>query len=149
MTLFYRMKLSASRVPALQTFFGADFNSFRWFDTLLAPGQIAAGPCVRITSISEITSYLHNGRNGLTQPRVQIDVIGPDPATVSDAVEAIDTWLDHANFVTNGEFASPPTPSNGPASNFRLNARGGTFPATDRELPVTTLDYRIFNVNPS
>jgi hypothetical protein len=149
MSLFARMKISAFAEPTLQAFFGSDFSTFRWFDTQLPQGKIPSGTCARLLSVSQITTYLHNGRNKMTQDRVQIDVLDPDPEVTDSAAEAISTWLDKANFVDNGAFMSPVRTGGGPPANFRLNQRGGVFPLTDRAIPVTTLDYRIFNVEPS
>jgi hypothetical protein len=148
MSLFARMKISAFSEPTLQAFFGSDFSTFRWFDTQLPQGKIPSGTCVRLLSVSQITSYLHNGRNPLIQDRVQIDVLDPNPEVTGNAAAAISNWLDKANFVDNGAFMSPIFTSRAPA-NFRLNQRGGVYPLTDRAIPVTTLDYRIFNVEPS
>ncbi len=149
MSLFDRMKISAFTQPTLQAFLGSDFDTFRFFDTQLPQGKIPQGTCVRVTSVSQITSYFHNGRNALTFDRMQIDVLDRDRTIVSNAAAAIANWLDKANFVDNGPFLSPPRTSGGPPANFRLNQRGGVYPLTDRAIPVTTLDYRIFNVEPS
>ncbi len=149
MSLFARMKISAFSEPTLKAFFGTDFSTFRWFDTQLPQGKIPSGTCARLLSVSQITSYLHSGRNPLTQDRVQLDVLDPDPEVAGSAAAAVSNWLDKANFVDNGAFLSPVRTSGGPPANFRLNQRGGVFFATDRAIPVTTLDYRIFNVEPS
>jgi hypothetical protein len=149
MSLFARMKISAFSEPTLQAFFGSDFSAFRWFDTQLPQGKIPAGTCARLLSVSQITTYLHNGRNKMTQDRVQIDVLDPDPEVAGNAAAAVCNWLDKANFVDNGLLLSPPRTSGGPPANFRLNQRGGVYPLTDRAIPVTTLDYRIFNVEVS
>lgn len=146
-SLFQRMRISAFATPALQAFFGTDYQTFRFFDRLLPQGKEKLGACVRVTSISQITDYLHNGRNGLTQERMQIDVIDADSVRASNAAAAIDTWLDSANFADNREFASPVRTSGGPPPNFKLNQRGGLYPAPELMIPVETLDYRIFNVN--
>lgn len=146
-SLFARMRISAFSTPALQAYFGSDFATFRFFDRLLPQGQEKLGACVRVTSVSQITDYLHNGRNGLTQERMQIDVIDASPVVASNAAAAIDTWLDSANFVDNRQFASPVVASGGPSANFKLNQRGGLYPAPELMIPVETLDYRIYNVN--
>lgn len=149
MSLFSRMKISAFSEPTLQAFFGTDFATFRWFDTQLPQGKIPQGTCARLLSVSQITTYFHNGRNPLTQDRVQIDVLDPNPEVAGNAAAAVSNWLDKANFVDNGQFLSPVRTNSGPPANFRLNQRGGVYPLTDRAIPVTTLDYRIFNVEPS
>ncbi len=149
MSLFDRMKISAFSQPTLQAFLGSDFDTFRFFDTDLPQGKIPQGTCVRVTSISQITSYLHNGRNALTFDRMQVDVLDQDKSVVSNAAAAVSDWLDKANFVDNGAFLSPPRTSGGPPANFRLNSRGGNYPFTNRKIPMQILDYRIFNVEPS
>ena len=146
-SLFQRMRISAFSQPALQAFFGSDYPTFRFFDRLLPQGQEKLGPCVRVTSVSQITTNLKNGRNKLTEERMQIDVIDSDSVRASNAADAIDTWLDSANFADNRAFGSPVTASGGPPPNFKLNQRGGLYPATERMIPVESLDYRIFNVN--
>lgn len=146
-SLFQRMRISAFSTPALQAFFGTDYQTFRFFDRLLPQGQEKLGPCVRVTSVSQISEYLHNGRNQLTGERMQIDVIDADSERASNAAAAIDTWLDSANFVDNRQFASPVRASGGPAANFKLNQRGGLYAMPERMIPIETLDYRISNVN--
>lgn len=146
-SLFQRMRISAFATPALQAFFGTDYQTFRFFDRLLPQGQEKLGPCVRVTSVSQVSEYLHNGRNQLTGDRMQIDVIDADSERASNAAAAIDTWLESANFVDNREFSSPVRSSGGPPANFKLNQRGGLYSAPERMIPIETLDYRIYNVN--
>lgn len=146
--LFARMRLSAFANTALQGYLGTNFQMFRFFDRLLPQGQEALGTCVRVTTVSQITDYLHNGRNPLTQERVQIDIIDADNVRASDAASAVDLWLESANFVDNREFIlSPVRTPGGPPANFKLNQRGGLYPAPERMIPVESLDYRIYNVN--
>lgn len=132
---------------SLRAFFGDDFATFRWFDRQLKQGALAVGPCVVVTGISQVTTYLHPGPNPLTFERVQFDVMSVDADQASDAADAICAWLNTgaANFIENGMFTSPAVNAAGP-SNFRLNRRGGLWPTTNRPVPVEMLDYRIMNV---
>ncbi len=146
--LFERMRLSAFSNTALRTFFGNDWLTFRFFDTDLIQGQEQIGACAVVTNISQITEYLHNGRNPLTGERVQIDVIDKDKNVAKSAANAVDLWLESANFVDNRAFImSPVRSSGGPPPNFKLNQRGGTYAAFQLKIPVQMLDYRIYNVN--
>lgn len=146
-SLFARMRLSAFATPALQFYLGTNWLTFRFFDRLLPQGFEKRGTSARVTNVSQVSEYLHNGRNQLTAERVQIDVISADSGTAIDAAAAIDTWLDSANFVDNRAFASPVRASGGPPANFKLNQRGGLYPAPELMIPIETLDYRIYNVN--
>ncbi len=146
--LFTRMRLSAFSRSALQAFFGTDFLTFRFFDTDLIPGQETVGTCCIVTSVSQLTEYLHNGRNPLTGDRVQFDIIDKNKGVATAAAAAIDTWLESVNFVDNREFIlSPVRASGGPPPNFKLNQRGGTYAAFQLKIPLQMLDYRISNVN--
>jgi hypothetical protein len=147
MTLVTKIRTAAFMQASLRAFFGSDFATFRMFDRQLKQGALAIGTCCIITTISEITTYLHPGPNPLTFERVQFDVLSVDADEASDAADAICSWLNtgDANFITNGMFASPVVYDPGP-SNFRLNRRGGLWPTTNRPVPMETLDYRVMNV---
>lgn len=145
--LFERMRISAFSTPALQAFFGSNYLTFRFFDTTLPLGQEKQGPCAIVTNVSQINEYLHNGRNALTGERMQIDVIDKNVTVAKSAAAAVDEWLAHANFVDNRAFGSPVRVSGGPPANFKLNQRGGVYPAFQLMIPVQSLDYRISNVN--
>lgn len=147
MSLFERMRILAFSDTSLQAFFGSTFASFRFFDRLLPQGYEKLGTCARVTTVSQVPTYLHSGRNPLTGDRVQIDVIDASPSVANAAAAAIDTWLETVNFADNRQFASPVRRSGGPPPNFKLNQRGGLIPSTERMIPVESLDYRILNVN--
>jgi hypothetical protein len=113
--------------PTLQTYFGptSDTLKFRVFDRQLPQGQISLGTCATAQTISQITTNLHNRimRNPLTQVRVQISVIDPNPTRASNAAAAVAAFLDTANFWQNGAFQSPSVSSpNG--TNIMLNQMG-------------------------
>jgi hypothetical protein len=144
-----RMILMASADPVMQSIFGAPFSEFRWFDRQLPPERLQDGTCARLTSVSQVTNYLHGGRprNPLTYEWIQIDILDVNAAAAGAAAAAVDTWMETANLMSNAVLASPAgAPST--AANFKLNQRGGSFPGTEPPIPVETLDYRIYNVQP-
>ena len=151
MALIDRMKLSAFSNAGMRSFFGTDFDTFRFFDQQLPTGEIAKGTCLRVNaSVSEAVNYLHNGENRLTMPRVQFDVLDVDPVRANQATAAVQAWLQTggANFVDNRWLTSPLSTSGRP-SNFRLNTRSALeWRKTPQPVPVTCLDYRIYNVEP-
>ena len=151
LSLFIRMRDLMFLDATLQTYFGptSDTRKFRVFDRQLPQGQLALGTCATAQTISQITGNLHNSpmRNPLTQVRMQISIVDPNPTRASNAAAAVAAFLDTANFWQNGAFQSPSVVSpNG--TNILLNQMGGfaTF-QTDRPIPVEILDYRIFNVD--
>ncbi len=154
-SLFTRMRDLAFADPALNSIFGptADINKFRWFFQQLPQNQISVGPCVRVLTVSQRPAfYSHNGRNPLKETRMQFDVVTPalNPDAADDAAEAINNFLDRANFADNRQFDSPPRKPHGPPPNFLLNQRGGfTTVGTKIPIPVSTLDYRILNIDPN
>lgn len=150
--LFVRMRDLMFLDATLQTYFGptADTLKFRVFDRQLPQGQIQRGTCCTIQTVSQISTNLHGAvmRNALTQDRVQINVIDPNPTRASNAADAVCNFLDTANFVDNGAFASPVRVVTTPGTNIKLNQRGAFMTEqTERPIPVETLDYRIFTVN--
>lgn len=147
MNLVTKMRTVAFQQPSLQAFFGSDFSTFRWFDRQLKQGALDVGTCAVVTTVSQVTEYLHPAPNPLKGDRVQIDVIDNDPDRAADAAAAIDAWLatGAANFVTNGPLQSPPVTDVG-LTNFKLSQRGGLIFRTNRPIPVESLDYRILNV---
>lgn len=149
MSLIARMRLLAFAEPTLRAFFGNDFNTFRWFDTQLVQGKAPAQTALIFLGVSRMTTYLHNGRNPLRRDRVQLDVVDGNPEVSDAAAEAVCVWLDKANFVDNGALSSPVKTSMGPPANFLNNTRGGVYPFTDRALPTQTLDYFVWNIEPS
>lgn len=150
MTLTTKIRTAAFAQASLRAFFGNDFNAkfgFRWYDRQLEQGALAVGTCCIVTTISEVTTYLHPLPNPLKQVRTQFDVLDVDPDVAADAAAAICAWLNTgaANFIDNGMFASPSVPGVG-VSNFKLNQRGSLWPTTNRPVPMETLDFRIFDV---
>ncbi len=153
LSLFVRMRDLMFLDATLQTYFGptSDTKKFRVFDRQLPQGQISQGTCATIQTVSQITTNLHGSpmRNPLTQDRVQINIIDKSPTRASNAADAVCNFLDKANFYDNGAFASPPVAVTTPGQNVKLNQRGAFITEqTNIPIPVETLDYRIFNVNP-
>ena len=147
MTLTTKIRTAAFMQSSLRAFFGSDFDTFRMFDRQLKQGSLAVGTCCIITTVSEVTTYLHPGPNPLKMVRTQFDVLDVDPDVAADAAAALEAWLNtgDANFLENGMFTSPAVQAAGP-SNFKLNQRGGLWPTTNRPVPMETLDYRIMSV---
>lgn len=147
MTLTTKIRTAAFMQSSLRAFFGNDFDTFRMFDRQLKQGSLAVGTCCIITTVSEVTTYLHPGPNPLKMVRTQFDILDVDPDVAADAAAAIEAWLNtgDANFLENGMFTSPAVQAAGP-SNFKLNQRGGLWPTTNRPVPMETLDYRIMSV---
>lgn len=148
MTLYSRMRALAFQQASLRAFFGNDLPTFRWFYIQVPLGMIGEQTCVRVLTVSQITTNLHGCpmRRNLTQDRVQIDVIDKRPSVAAAAADAIDVWLQTADFVRNGAFSSPVT-NTSPGTNIKLNQRGGLDYQTQRPTPVESLDYRVFNVS--
>lgn len=151
MDLFSRMRDLAFQDPALNAIFGPTFdvNKFRWFRIQLFQGQLPKGTCCMVNIVSTIFHNVHGYpmRLRLNEPRVDINVVDPNPNVASDAAEAVKTFLDKANFWMNGAFASPRR-NDPPGTNTLLNQRGTfwTF-QTSRPIPVELLEYRIMNVD--
>ena len=147
MNLITKIRTAAFMQASLRAYFGDDFATFRMFDRQMKQGSLAIGTCCIVTTISEITTYLHPGPNPLRMVRTQFDVLDNDADIAANAATAICAWLNTgaANFMDNGMFTSPTNPSSGP-SNFKLNQRGGLWPTTNRPVPMETLDFRIFDV---
>lgn len=147
MTLTTKIRTAAFMQASLRAFFGSDFATFRIFDRQLKQGAIATGTCCIVTTVSEITTYLHPGPNPLKMVRTQFDILDNDPDVAADAAAAICAWLNTgaANFIVNGMFASPTINAAGP-SNYKLNQRGALWPTANRPVPMETLDFRIFDV---
>ncbi len=147
MTLTTKIRTAAFMQSSLRAFFGDDFATFRMFDRQMKQGALAIGTCCIITTISEITTYLHPAPNPLKMVRTQFDILDNDPDTAAEAAAAMCAWLNtgDANFMSNGMFTSPLVNDPGP-SNFKLNQRGALWPTTNRPVPMETLDFRIFDV---
>ncbi len=154
-SLFTRMRDLAFADPTLNGIFGptTDINRFRWFFQQRPQRQISLGPCVTVWSISQQpVFYAHNGRSATKRTRLQFDVVTPNisPDAADNAAEAINNFLDHANFADNRQFDSPPKRPGSPPPNFLDNQRGG-FASVLTGIPVTVtiLDYRILNTDPN
>lgn len=147
MTLNTKIRTAAFMQASLRAFFGDDFATFRWYDRQMKQGALAIGTVCIVTTISEVTTYLHPGPNPLRQVRTQFDVLDVDADRVANAAAAICAWLNTgaANFIENGMFASPQVNAAGP-SNYKLNQRGSLWTETNRPVPMETLDYRVFDV---
>lgn len=147
MTLYAKMRQLAFQQASLRAFFGDDLSTFRWFYIQVPLGMIGVETCARVITVSQITTNLHGVpmRNALTQDRIQIDVLDKRPSVAAAAADAIDQWLETADFVRNGAFQSPPILTL-PGTNIKLNQRGGLDYQTQRPTPVESLDYRVFNV---
>lgn len=157
LSLFIRMRDLAFQDPTLNGIFGPtmDSNKFRWFNTQLPQGQVGTLPggktCAFVLTVSQATYNLHGSvmRNPLNRPRVQIAIADPSPTKADDAAAAVCNFLDQANFVKNGAFASPPV-TDPPGTNVKLSERGGFLTyQTGIPIPVVLLDYWIYNVNPT
>jgi len=145
-----RIRLLAFDNATIRSFLGEDLPTFRWFYIQLPLKLIGVHTCVRLRTISQTSTYLHGvpSRNGLTMDRVQIDVVDQHPSVARELADAIDSFLETADFVGNGAFASPPR-LGGVGLNVKLSERGGLDYETQRPVPVISLDYRVYNAPPS
>lgn len=151
MDLFVRMRDLAFQDPTLNAIFGPTFdaNKFRWFRIQQMPGQLPKGTCCTVNVVSTVFHNLHGVpmRNSLNEPRVDINIIDPNPLVASSAAEAVKLFMDFANFWQNGAFASPRR-IDPPGTNALLNQRGSFLTVqTDRPIPVELLEYRVKNVD--
>jgi len=127
----------------------------RWFNLRLLPGYINNGTCVRVTRVSTLYRYAQQGRQQLSAPRLQIDVLDFDPITCDNAAEVIMTFLGRISLAQTSQFDSPATtPPQFP--NIILNKRPGMIPDVDAsgnpiasKGPIFTqsIDVRIPNID--
>lgn len=144
MTPQVKLRLLASGDTTLQGYLGAPPAGFRWFDFQLPQGQLAFGTCVRVKIISANQLYGHNGRQPLTGPRFQIDVLDPSAERAREVAAAIIAFLGTIDLASNAQFTSPvTTPRQFPV--FILNQRPGMEVQTEPPVFVESLDIRAYN----